>query len=297
MKVDQEMKKMKGTHVNLCLVAQLITKVMTKKRNGIYLRNPSLNIFIALVSSLSVLNSLLFFLPYTDVALVNIIILFNWVIEIIFITNFFYRLTIADSRSKYIRSKEGVIDLLACIPFIQISWIFRGLNAFFIFRDLGVDQFRKDLSRGRANATVLTVLFVMVLILEFGSYSVILAERGDPHANITSAEIALWWVFETITTVGYGDYTPITLGGRVVGVIVMAAGIGTYALLAGYFAKVLIGQRDKTNDNAPEDKESISNPQELMVHLRELEGNDQELSERLERIEQLLSSWSKDEHK
>ncbi len=270
---------------------------MTKKRNGIYLRNPNLNIFIALVSSLSVLNSLLFFLPYTDVALVNIIILFNWVIEIIFITNFFYRLTIADSRSKYIRSKEGVIDLLACIPFIQISWIFRGLNAFFIFRDLGVDQFRKDLSRGQANATVLTVLFVMVLILEFGSYSVILAERGDPHANITSAEIALWWVFETITTVGYGDYTPITLGGRVVGVIVMAAGIGTYALLAGYFAKVLIGQRDKTNDNAPEDKEGISNPQELMVHLRELEGNDQELSERLERIEQLLSSWSKDEHK
>ena len=65
---------------------------MTRKRDESDVRNPNLNIFIALVSSLSVLNSLLFFIPYTDVALVNIIILFSWVIEIIFICNLLYRL-------------------------------------------------------------------------------------------------------------------------------------------------------------------------------------------------------------
>ena len=81
------------------------------------------------------------------------------------------------------------------------------------------------------------------------------------------------------------------------GVVVAALQLVLTALIAGYFAKVLIGQRDKTNDSASDNKKEITNPQELMVQLRELEGNDQELSERLERIEQLLSSWSKDEHK
>lgn len=53
-----------------------------------------------------------------------------------------------------------------------------------------------------------------------------LAEHEHPGANITTLGDALWWAVITITTVGYGDYTPITTIGRVIGTIVMFSGIG-----------------------------------------------------------------------
>ena len=52
-----------------------------------------------------------------------------------------------------------------------------------------------------------------------------LAEHKHSRANITTLGDALWWAVITITTVGYGDYTPITTIERVIGVIVMFSGI------------------------------------------------------------------------
>jgi hypothetical protein len=61
-------------------------------------------------------------------------------------------------------------------------------------------------------------LILIVLIIFFGGIGVYLAEHKHQGANITNLGDAFWWAIETVTTVGYGDYTPITLVGRAIGI-------------------------------------------------------------------------------
>jgi voltage-gated potassium channel len=65
-------------------------------------------------------------------------------------------------------------------------------------------------------------------------------ESKNPNANIQTGGEALWWSIVTMTTVGYGDYFPITPGGRITGVFVMVTGIGIIGALASIFASLLV---------------------------------------------------------
>jgi voltage-gated potassium channel len=77
---------------------------------------------------------------------------------------------------------------------------------------------------------------VVILIVIFGGIGVYLAEHNHPGANITNLGDAFWWAIVTITTVGYGEYFPLTLVGRMIGVLVMLSGIGTAVIIVTIFA-------------------------------------------------------------
>ena len=81
------------------------------------------------------------------------------------------------------------------------------------------------------------ILGVLVLIIFFGGIAVYLVEHGQRGANITNLGDAFWWTIVTITTVGYGDYFPVTISGRIIAVLVMLSGIGIFALLVSSFAQ------------------------------------------------------------
>ena len=78
----------------------------------------------------------------------------------------------------------------------------------------------------QANIGIIVPVILTGLVIILGGIAVYLAEHKHPGANITTLGDALWWSVITITTVGYGDYTPITTIGRVIGTIVMFSGIG-----------------------------------------------------------------------
>jgi voltage-gated potassium channel len=89
----------------------------------------------------------------------------------------------------------------------------------------------------KANMAVVVPTILVILIIIFGGIGVYLAEHKHQGANITNLGDALWWAVETITTVGYGDYTPVTTIGRIIAVFVMFSGIGIVVALLGVLSQ------------------------------------------------------------
>lgn len=72
-----------------------------------------------------------------------------------------------------------------------------------------------------------------VLLVAMAALAVLDAERGHADSSIRSYPDALWWGIVTITTVGYGDFYPISLEGRLVALAMMIAGIGLLGFVTG----------------------------------------------------------------
>ena len=97
-----------------------------------------------------------------------------------------------------------------------------------------------------------TVVAAVALLAFMGALAVLDAERSNPNANIVTFGDALWWALVTMSTVGYGDFYPVTFAGRAVAVGLMAVGIGLLAglagLLAGGLVKRVTGRKEKSID-------------------------------------------------
>jgi voltage-gated potassium channel len=257
-------------------------------------RNPNLALAIALVSILSVINSFLAFIiidPYVrDV--INIITLY---LSFFFVLNLIYRLIVADSKAHYLIHEWGWVDLLACIPFIQISWLFRGLRAYLTLHHLRFDRVREDVKREGAEFTLFIAVFLVIVILETCAVSIMYFEGRSSDPIIKSAQDALWWAYVTISSVGYGDMYPTTAGGRFVGIVLMTTGVGIYATIAGYFAHRLIYRRAtvRTEGSVITTEENLRLC-DLDKRLQDLEDKEEKILDRLERIEHLLRANNAD---
>ncbi|WP_371574719.1 potassium channel family protein [Streptomyces sp. NBC_01314] len=86
---------------------------------------------------------------------------------------------------------------------------------------------------------------VLAVVMLLGSWAALAAEHGAPRANLTSYPRALWWSIETATTVGYGDFYPVTFWGRVVGAVVMVVGITTYGMVTAAIATWFVGREQR----------------------------------------------------
>jgi voltage-gated potassium channel len=85
----------------------------------------------------------------------------------------------------------------------------------------------------KANMVVVVPSILIILIIIFGGSSVYLAEHEHQGANIITLGDAFWWAVVTITTVGYGDYYPVTTLGRIIAIFVMFSGIGIVVAVLG----------------------------------------------------------------
>lgn len=106
--------------------------------------------------------------------------------------------------------------------------------------------------------------FFLVLVVTLGA--IFLSAAGEfffestrPDSNIDSFWDSLWWAIVTMTTVGYGDKYPVTLGGRVVGIILICSGVGLMSLLTATIASLFVEKKIKEGKGleAITDKEHI----------------------------------------
>jgi voltage-gated potassium channel len=115
-------------------------------------------------------------------------------------------------------------------------------------------QFNKFL---QANITVLVPVILTALVIILGGIAEYPAEHKQPGANITNLGDALWWSVITITTVGYGDYTPISPIGRLIGVIVMFSGIGIAVTLVTVISQNRVQRMEERLKSKTEGKARI----------------------------------------
>jgi voltage-gated potassium channel len=133
-----------------------------------------------------------------------------------FVVDFIVRLVLSDRKWHFVRT--NIVDLASIfIPLVRPFRLLFDLSRLPALRgNSGVHLRRRVIII--AASCVVTFIYVM-------SLSVYSVERNAPHANITSFGDAVWWACVTMATVGYGDYYPVTVPGRILAVLLMMGGV------------------------------------------------------------------------
>ncbi|MBW9092136.1 potassium channel family protein [Microbacterium jejuense] len=223
------------------------------------LKNTAYEIFIGVLSVLSIANLVLVWLFRSDPSLQTVLGVMNALFSGIFLIDFLYRIVTAPSASRYFFRNFGWADLLASLPFAEfkVLRIFRLVRVARLLRELGVRSLIGALVRDRANSALWTLLLLGILVLEFGSMSMLAIEEDAEGANITNASDALWYTIVTIATVGYGDTYPVTNAGRLLGAVIIVVGVGIFGTFTGYLANLFLGS---PKDEGPADDDVDAAP-------------------------------------
>ncbi len=212
----------------------------------------SYNIFILVLTIFSLAIMVVLLLPL-DQDTRDLVNLYDNIICVIFLADFAFNLAGAKPKRAYFVGQRGWLDLLGSIPSIgvfQLGALLRlaRLSRLARITRLLRGQAGKDLvldvlhNRGQY-ATFITILLAG-MVLSVASVMVLQFESKDPNANILTGGDAIWWGIVTITTVGYGDFYPVTELGRLTAVFVMVAGIGIIGALASILASLLVSPSD-----------------------------------------------------
>lgn len=172
---------------------------------------------------------------------------------VIFLFDFFRSLRMATDKGGYFFRSGGWLDLLGSIPFSAFA-IFRIARLFRIvrlLRKMTGGEFKGIFTRRLAQSTLLFTLVAALILVFTIAWLVLLAEQNAPNANIKTYHDAVWWAFVTITTVGYGDFYPVTGWGQSFAVILMFFGLGIIGVLSSYLSSTFVSlQRRRKERNA-----------------------------------------------
>ena len=154
------------------------------------------------------------------------LVLFSDIIWAIFIVDFVVRFFMHDSKKLFL--KRNVIELIGLIlPFFRAFRMFRVVIA------IGFLARAAQSLQARINIYLGLILPLLVFTCSLGVYE---AEHNAPNATITNFGDAIWWAFVTVTTIGYGDYYPVTFEGRAIAVLLMLSGLALVSVITVSFA-------------------------------------------------------------
>jgi voltage-gated potassium channel len=195
-----------------------------------------------MVSVLSLVNMVLYYVVGHADDLRGVLTFMNFFLSGIFLCDFLARLVAARARSDYFFRRFGWADLLGSLPIhsLKMLRLFRLVRIYRVVGKYGPRKLFLILIRDRAGSSLFLMLLLGILVTEFGSLAILRVEKHAPGANISNAADALWYVIETISTVGYGDKYPVTNPGRIVGSVIIVIGVGIFGTFTGYLANFFI---------------------------------------------------------
>jgi voltage-gated potassium channel len=219
--------------------------------------------FIQLLILLSLIAFTIETLPENSENTIEFLNTFELICVIIFSIEYLLRIYVSKKPFKYIFSFYGVIDFLAIFPFyLRGAYDLRALRAFRIFRifrALKLIRYNKALNRFHIAANIVKeeiVLFLIVtsIFIFLASAGIYFFENEAQPEIFTSVIHSGWWAVVTLTTVGYGDVYPITVGGKIFTFFILLIGVGIVTIPAGLVASALSKAREIEEDNIKNNK-------------------------------------------
>lgn len=214
--------------------------------------------FIQILIFLSLVAFTVETLPNNSVDTVNILNNFELICVIIFSVEYMLRIFVSKNPFKYIFSFYGIIDFLAIFPFyLRGTFDLRALRAFRIFRifrALKLIRYNKALNRFHIAAKIVKEEVILFLIITFififlASAGIYFFENEAQPKIFASVIHSGWWAVVTLTTVGYGDVYPITMGGKIFTFFILLIGVGIVTIPAGLVASALSKAREIEEHN------------------------------------------------
>ncbi|HEX3198753.1 MAG TPA: ion channel [Propionibacteriaceae bacterium] len=149
-----------------------------------------------------------------------------WIVWACFAVDYVARLLLSVEKGRFVRTHK--LDLLmVLLPMLRL------LRVFLVLR-----HSLRSVSTERIAGSILSIVIAVVFVSAFLMWRV---EYNAPGATVTTFRDGIWWAVVTTTTVGYGDYTPVTAEGRVIATVVMIVGIGLIgtvsATVAAWFVR------------------------------------------------------------
>ncbi|MGI9382995.1 MAG: ion transporter [Methyloligellaceae bacterium] len=179
-------------------------------------------------------------------------------VVIVFTMEYAMRLAAARPPLRYVFSFWGLIDLLAILPFYLGFAVdlrsARALRLLRVIRILKLFRHAKAAERmAQAFRSVQDELVVFagiaLLLLYMSAVGIYYFEHEAQPEAFASIPHSLWWAIVTLTTVGYGDVFPVTLGGRIFTFFVLLVGLGVVAVPTGLIASALTEVRRVKSDD------------------------------------------------
>ncbi|HEU4473143.1 MAG TPA: ion transporter [Flavisolibacter sp.] len=195
----------------------------------------------------------------------DLFFVFEWVFTIIFTIEYLLRLVSIKNPLAYVFSFLGMIDLLAIIPsYLSVFYVgaqsllvFRALRLLRVFRIFKLTRFLSEMAflrmamRGSLEKISIFMLIVLSLVVILGSV-MYLVEGG--RNGFTSIPESIYWAIVTITTVGYGDITPVTQLGKLVASVIMLIGYAIIAVPTGIITTemaIALRKREQKHEACP----------------------------------------------
>ena len=175
----------------------------------------------------------------------------------VFTVEYILRIIVADKKLRFIFSFYGLIDLAAILPFyiatgldlrsFRVIRLFRLLRAFKLVRySKAVQLFHRAFLISKEELALF--LFACLMMLYIAAVGIYYFENQAQPEEFSSIFSSLWWSVVTLTTVGYGDVYPITIGGRVFTFFLLIIGVSTIAIPSGIIASALGKAREMVSD-------------------------------------------------
>jgi voltage-gated potassium channel len=202
-------------------------------------------LFMVFIMLLSLAVTAVFYLAPVPDHTRDVLYLINFINSIILLFDFCVRLIQAPSKWAYLLP-WGLLDLFGSLPgfpwlrLLRIPWFVATVRE---LRHTTRHDILETARNRLAESTLLSGIIVVFLVVTVGGAAIVWVESPVPGSNIKSGGDAVWYAIVTISTVGYGDYYPITVPGRVIGSIMIVVGVSIFSVLTGYISTQFLARR------------------------------------------------------